>query len=323
MRFLRSTLGAISVLLLLGLGVGCGYVVFRVERTTRPARQDQVRVDFDSMLMRVEEVRFPSTDGLELSGWELRGDPRLPVVVLCHDNGASKSALINLAIALRKAGFNLLLFDFRGHGESAEGRSTLGLHEKRDVLGAVDFLIERDGEPNRRLGIYGVGTGAHEAVLAAQDRPNLKVLVLDRLYPDVSYPLARAVYGEWHFAARHLRFLPDGAFAVISGSSAGSQRAADVMGHLIGRDVLLLASEDEPELGEAMRRMYERIPEQVDVDGNLVFMPATHSDVLYGEQQVAYHERVTGFFLMRLAEGVEEYQAELDSEEMPPAAAGG
>jgi pimeloyl-ACP methyl ester carboxylesterase len=321
-RFLRSQFGAVLLLLLLAVAGCCALAYYRVDRVTRPPRQDQVAVDFESMLMRVEEVRFPSADGVELAGWLLRGDPSQPAIILCHDNGESKSALVNLAIELRAAGFNLLLFDFRGHGDSDDERSTMGLHEKRDIFGAVDFLAERSGDQTRRLGVYGVGTGAHAAVLAALDRPNLKVLVLDRLYPDVSYPLARTVYRDWRFASRHLSFLPSGIFAVLSGVSAGSQRAAEAMEHLVGRDLLLLAPEADPELSSEMRRMYERIPEQIDADGNLVFLPATQGAGLYGELQARYQERVTDFFLTRLGHGADGERAGLEAD-APPDGEGG
>ena len=51
----------------------------------------------------------------------------MPPIVLCHDLGANKAAVLNVAIALSRAGGSVLLFDFRGHGESDGGRSTLSV----------------------------------------------------------------------------------------------------------------------------------------------------------------------------------------------------
>src|SRR4029453_354334 len=94
----------------------------------------------------------------------------------------------------------------RGPGASGGTASTLGVDEKRDVIGAVDYLADLEGIDHRKVGAYGVGQGAHAAVLAAADRPALKALVLDGLYPDASYPLVRSAFEGWDFGERRLAF---------------------------------------------------------------------------------------------------------------------
>jgi pimeloyl-ACP methyl ester carboxylesterase len=225
-------------------------------------------------------------------------------VILCHDAGSSRAALVNLGIALHGEGFTVLLFDFRGHGESAGGRSTLGLEEKRDVIGAVDMLLRRIGPDTKRIGIYGVGMGAHAAVLAAADRPALRVLVLDGLYPNVEFQLARQVYEGWEFAADKLAFLPTTVFSAMRGGAPIDERASSVIGTLPGRDFLFLVPAGDTALALAMQRMYESIPAQADADGNLVVLPATQGDGLYDEQMARYHERVSSFFVARLRKPV-------------------
>ena len=264
MRFWRSPIGAVVVILLLGVSVALGATAVRVHRQLSPPRVEETPIDFEAMMMRVEEVRFASSDGITLSGWFIRGLPEFPAVILCHDLGASRSSLITLAIALRRKGFSVLAFDFRGHGTSEGGRSTLGLLEKRDVLGAVDYLSAIADIETRRVGVYGVGMGAHAAVLAAADRPSLKVLVLDGLYPDAGYPLVRGVYRDWNFGVDHLGFLPRGVFLAFNGTTAGRERASEVIGKLLGRDMLLVASEGDDRLAKEMMRMYETVPDQAD-----------------------------------------------------------
>jgi len=200
---------------------------------------------------------------------------------------------------LHQEGFAVLMFDFRGHGESGGNRSSLGLLEKRDVTGALDWLAEK--KP-RRVGVFGAGMGAHAAVLAAVERPELQVLVLDGLYPDVAYPLAREVYPAIGWARKGFGFLAHGAFFLFHGSSPHSRRAADSLEALTGRDLLMLAPASDSALADEMREMVQRIPDQIDVDGNLVVVPATLGEGLYGEQLGRYHERVTGFFTARLVQ---------------------
>jgi len=300
MRFWRSPIGAVLMILFLGVSVALGATAVRVHLHLSPPRAEETLVDFEAMMMRVEEVRFGSSDGVTLAGWFMRGLPEFPAVILCHDLGASRSSLINLAIALRRAGFSVLAFDFRGHGTSDGGRSTLGLREKRDVLGAVDYLSTLADIDTRRVGVYGVGMGAHAAVLAAADRPSVKVLVLDGLYPNVGYPLVRGVYRDWGFGVDHLGFLPRGVFLAFNGTTAGNEQASEVISELLGRDMLLVASEGDDRLADEMMRMYETVPDQVDADGNLVVLPAAHGDGLFAEQLDSYQTRVSEFFESRL-----------------------
>jgi len=274
-----------------------GWTVFCVHRITFPERQVEDLPDFESMQISVTEVEFPSADGMALRGWWMPGDEGMPPILLCHDWRSSKRSMINLAIALREKGFAVLMFDFRGHGESAGKGSSLGMLEKRDVTGALDWLAETNP---RRVGVFGAGMGAHAAVLAAVERPELRVLVLDGLYPDAAYPLARELYPTMRWARKGLGFLANGAFFVLHGSSPLSRRAADSIGELSGRDLLMLAPASDSALMAEMRDMVVKIPDQIDADGNLVVVPATLGEGLYGRQLGRYHDRVSRFFETRL-----------------------
>jgi len=303
MSFWESKLGALLSVLLLGWLLVMCVAGVRVHLTTHPERRVAEAIDFDSVMMRVEDVQFPAVDGTRLSGWLIEGAGARPPVVLCHDLGATRASLLNLGIALHDRGFTVLIPDFRGHGASEGDASTLGLDEKRDVLGALDFLIDRQGRPLDRAGIYGVGMGAHAAVLAAADRPALRVLVLDRLYPDAAYPLSRAVFADWEPGIRHLGFLSNGLFALLHRTQIGSHRAADALPGLLGRDLLLLAPAGDPELTAEIQRMVESIPVQAEVDGNMLVIPAARGGDLYGEHLAGHRQQVARFLDARLGGG--------------------
>lgn len=301
MGVLRKSWVAIALLAALVLALLFGAMAARVYAKTHPAHRSGASVDFDSVRVRVEPIEFRAADDVPLQAWLLRGQPGRPAIVLCHDLGETRGSLVNTAIALHETGFTVLLFDFRGHGESGGSRSTLGLLEKRDVAGAVAYLRGLPGINADRIGLYGVGMGAHAAVLAAADLPQVRVLVLDSLYPDPSFMLVRDVYAGWDFAERYLDFLPRAAFVAIHGTRLSTERAKDVIGHLPGRDLLLVAPAGDSRLAEAMQKMYESIPDQQDADGNLIILPATQGAGLFGEQLGRYHDRVTSFFAERLA----------------------
>lgn len=298
--FWRSRLGALVTVVLLAAVVLSGAVGVQVWRVTHPRRETGPSLEFASKLVPIEPVRFPASDGIQLSGWLVRGAPGAPPVLLCHDLGAEKGSLLNLAIALQKRGLTALAIDFRGHGESGGAGSTLGVAEKRDVIGAVDWLSRLDGVDTRRVGVYGVGLGAHAAVLAAGDRPALRVLVLDGIYPDASDPLVRKAYGGWAFAVRWLSGLPRFHYLLTNRFGTGSERAIDVLPRLEKRELLFLAAETDGPLGSTVRRIYEAVPERRETEKNLWVLPATMVTGLYGAQAEQYHEKVSQFLRDRL-----------------------
>jgi uncharacterized protein len=302
MMFWRSIPGAIVLVVSLGVLAALGLITVQVYRVSHPARQSGLSANLGADLAKAEDVTFKSTDGIRLKGWLFRGAPKMPPIVVCHDLGENRDALMNLAIAINKAGFTVLAFDFRGHGASGGDGSTLGIHEGRDVLGAIDFVsaLPKDSVDTRRIGIFGAGMGAHAAVLAAAERTALRVLVLDGLWPDAGFTLKRFAYADWRWGEKHLGAAPIALFPWIAGASVDEGRAQDVLPTLAGRDLLLVAPAGDGRLDEAMRAMYATLPEQRDSERNLVTLPATRGSGLGADDLSRYHERVVEFFRSRL-----------------------
>lgn len=301
MRFWKSLPGALVLCVTFTVVVGVGALAVRVNEVTRPPRAAENSLPLPELLVKIEPVRFPSSDGIELAGWLLKGKPNKPSIVLCHDLGGSKATLLNLALGLQRAGFTVLALDFRGHGESKGSRSSLGLTEKRDVIGAVDFLAAPgSAAAASHIGVYGAGMGAFAATLAALDRPALRVLVLDGLYPDVEYQISRRVYENWEFGVAHLAALPAAVFGMMRGAGVARECPAEVLPRLAGRALLLLAPAQDASLAAEMERMYKSLPETSDSEGNLVTLPSTQVSGLYGQDLEHYLERVRSFFESRL-----------------------
>jgi pimeloyl-ACP methyl ester carboxylesterase len=303
MTFWRSVPGAIVLVVVLGVLAALGMAGVQVYRVTHPARQPELALNLAATLSKAEDVAFQSTDGVRLQGWLFHGAAGSAPVVLCHDLGESKNAVINIAIALNKAGLTVLAFDFRGHGASGGDRSTLGVEEVRDVVGAIDFVanLPKDDVDARRIGIFGAGMGAHAAVLAAAERPALRVLVLDGLWPDTRSSLVHHEFADWPWGERHLGAVPAALFPLIAGASIDDGRAADVLPVLAGRDLLLVAPAGDRRLDESMKAMYATLPERRDSERNLITLPATRASGLGADDLARYHDRVVAFFRSRLA----------------------
>ena len=122
-----------------------------------------------------EDVAFPSTgDAIPLRGWFLPAAGSGRVVLIVHGRNSTRTGdsgeLVPHAAALVARGYNVLAFDFRGHGESGGLRYTLGAAEQRDVLGAVAFLEQRGFAP-AHMGFWAHSMGAATVLLAAAASP--------------------------------------------------------------------------------------------------------------------------------------------------------
>jgi pimeloyl-ACP methyl ester carboxylesterase len=167
----------------LGLGIAAGRIGYPAAALTRMmivgARQPLWRTPADVGL-RAEDVVFPSHDGVTLRGWFIHraeddGTPA-PAIVFVHGwpwnrlgNLAGQSLLPDRTVdflapaqALARAGFHVLLFDLRNHGDSdASWPVTFGVHEARDFVGAVAFLRQRPDVDRSRIGAIGYSMGAN------------------------------------------------------------------------------------------------------------------------------------------------------------------
>ncbi|HLB29009.1 MAG TPA: alpha/beta fold hydrolase [Dehalococcoidia bacterium] len=165
------TAGFGSLLTLVGLGA-LGWVAS--ERALRPGQRIEEYAPEDLGLP-VEHVRFPSADGTPLAGWFAAGGPK--AIILLHGYARSKAELLPHAAFLYRAGYSVLLLDFRGRGESDGRLVTLGLREPLDVLGAVEFLEDQKGIKD--IALLGVSLGAAVGIMAAIHREAIAAVVAE------------------------------------------------------------------------------------------------------------------------------------------------
>lgn len=164
---------------------------------THPSRHE-VTVLPEQFSLAYENVEFTSADGVTLSGWYLSSLSAAdvlqgsnwrklrPAVVICHDYGAARDQfLYPLGTQLVAAGYEVLLFDFRGHGASGDAPVSFGVTEAADVIAAVEFLQHKPGVDPNRIGVFGTGMGAYAAMLAAPRCKGIQCVVAESAYPSV------------------------------------------------------------------------------------------------------------------------------------------
>ena len=123
-----------------------------------------------------EKITFITTDKISVSGWWADGKTNEKCVILCHGLGADKADMLNYFPFLHKAGYSVLAFDFRGHGESKEKYTSLGYNEVKDLLAAVEFAKAKGA---KHIGVLGRSMGAATCLRTAEICPDIKAVVSD------------------------------------------------------------------------------------------------------------------------------------------------
>jgi dipeptidyl aminopeptidase/acylaminoacyl peptidase len=134
----------------------------------------------DNLGLKYEDVYFPSRDGLTLSGWWLGAGDSSRVVVMIHGANGHRAdpgiGTLDIARELVDAGYNVLMFDLRGHGQSEGKHISLGYYEQRDLLGAIDYVKQRGMS---KICVIGFSMGAATALMTAASCKEIDAIVAD------------------------------------------------------------------------------------------------------------------------------------------------
>lgn len=183
----------IGLTVLMGLGVYgiAWYTVIRMTRCTRVPIEGSL-ADFGQPY---EDVTFPArTDALALRGWYLPADFHGPLyrgnraIIMVHGKDGNRTGhlekMIPMMVDLSHQGFHVLAYDSRCRGESEGNFNSLGYFERRDVLGAVDYLKSRGFAPSS-IGVLGSSMGAATALISAAESTDIAAVVADSSFADL------------------------------------------------------------------------------------------------------------------------------------------
>lgn len=142
-----------------------------------------------------ETVDFKSGDGTPLHGWFIPGRSKLPkaTVVFSHGNAGSISYHMGFVMWLAEAGYNVLMYDYRGFGKSGGSVDRRGMID--DVKAAFAYAAKRKDVDHTRLISYGHSLGGAQSVTALGETPvkGLRAIIIDGAF--ASYQKMASVIG--------------------------------------------------------------------------------------------------------------------------------
>lgn len=154
--------------------------------TMAPIYSKSAETALKGLNLTYEEVSFPTTDGLMLRGWYFPAEnPEAPAIIYAPATARDQRSGVSLVAPLHRANYHVLLFSYRGHGES-DGNPfgfTYGAEESKDLDAAVAFLTTVKGV--ERVGVIGHSAGAVSAILSAARNPLIGAVVAASPYPSM------------------------------------------------------------------------------------------------------------------------------------------
>ncbi len=129
------------------------------------------------------DLEIETEDGERLHGWWIGARvPSLGHVLLCHGNAGNVGDRVLHARLLSTAGFDVLLFDYRGYGRSSGRPSEEGTY--RDARAARRALLRQSEVDESRVFYLGESLGGAVALALALESPP-KGLILQSTFTSV------------------------------------------------------------------------------------------------------------------------------------------
>ena len=234
-----------------------------------------------------EDVRFTTDDGVTLSGWLVpAGRETRTAVIVLHGFGGHRLPELAAFVPWLRERHHVLQFDFRGHGESDPGHTTLGSHERHDVAAAVRFLELRGLGP---IALFGVSMGAATAINSAPDLP-VAAVVADAPFAELRHPVANRLRQSGY------PFAELGARAIVLGGSLRTRtRLPDpirAVGRIAPRALLIVAPQGDELISW---RQGEKLHAAAGEPKELFVVPDAGHAEAYAVAPEAYRSRILDF----------------------------
>lgn len=245
-------------------------------------------------------VEFRSLDGILLKGWYVPATGRARgTIVYAHGHNRTRVEMLPEAAFVHGLGYNGLVFDLRHQGASDGDLTTVGYNERKDLQGAVRFVLNEE-KATRPVILWGISMGAAAALLAAAESPDVDAVISDSTFLSFS----DMVRHHWKLFFR-LPSFPVADQVIYWTAWRGGFRPADfdlvtAVERIGDRPILFVAMEDDRRMPPSIAHtLFERAK---SAQKQLVVVPGNRHGEGYNVARERYQQAVREF-LGHLANG--------------------
>ena len=278
----------VVVIAILGISGFLGYSMTKVERV--PIEEDPAFLG-----LKYEDISFLSRDDkLTLRGWYLPAQNSEQVIIMVHGGEQHRAdpsmGMLDIASGLVEHGYNVLMFDLRGHGESDRNRMSAGYYEKRDLLGAVDYMKGRGLE---HIGVLGFSMGAATALMATPEGNDIDAVVADSSFADLKDMMEPEFSKRTKFPKF---FLPTLLFVVkiMYGVDFNAIKPIELVSEIAPRPILFIHGELDETV--PLEHAYRLQQASQNPQNQLWVVPETGHVSSYVDHPEEYMNKITTFF---------------------------
>src|SRR5438067_5653025 len=286
-------LGALAVLL--AFLAMCGVLYARVFVPPRPAVLDDFMFTPWEFQADYEEIDLVTADRISFGAWYFRQPGSPQTVIISGGHKGQRQNVLQIAVALWRKGFNVLVYSDRCVAGSDRAPVTMGIEEVQELQAVIAFARRRIKDA--RIGLLGYAMGAVVSMLGAAGEPGVEALVLDSPFSDLRRLLLETV--------RRVTLLPGQPFVAMAslwlhwrvGCRVSDCSPLSVLSALEPRPLFFIhGGADLIVPVHHSRRLYDayRGPREI-----WIVQGAPHTGAYFADRGL-YLERVAGFFARQL-----------------------
>ncbi|MBB5917732.1 hypothetical protein BJY24_006644 [Nocardia transvalensis] len=136
----------------------------------------RITVTPERLGLRYEDLYFTAADGVRVNGWFVRAEEPFGHVLFAHGNAGNIGDRSPVLALLAAAGFDVLVFDYRGYGRSEGHPAEHGLY--LDARAARTALLERPGVDPDKVFYLGKSLGGGVMIELAGEFPPAGLILM-------------------------------------------------------------------------------------------------------------------------------------------------
>lgn len=145
-----------------------------------------IKIHPKSLELKNESFEILTNDNLKIRGFKIftKQKNAKGTIILLHGIRAYKEHFLVICKMLSKIGYNSVIIDLRGHGESEGKYCTFGYNEKYDIKKVVNEIIN-DKRLNNTIGIWGQSLGGAISLQTLAIDKRIKFGIVESTFSDL------------------------------------------------------------------------------------------------------------------------------------------